>query len=57
MMDQMRLDRPSPACPSSDLPTLTSSVNPIRLKNNPVALSQEAIAAIYQTIINDRRVQ
>lgn len=36
---------------SSDLQVLTTSVNPIRLKNNPVALDEMAIKEIYERII------
>ena len=35
----------------SDLSLLTSSVNPIRLKNNPVELNKEAINTLYKVII------
>ena len=35
----------------SDITLLSSSVNPIRLKNNPVALDEMAIKKIYERII------
>lgn len=34
-----------------DLETLTQSVNPIRLKNNPVALDSVALRALYERIV------
>lgn len=34
-----------------DLETLSGSVNPVRLKNNPVALSKDALRGLYQTIL------
>ena len=36
-----------------ELETLCSSVNPIRLKNNPVGLSDEAIKELYSAIVRD----
>lgn len=39
--------RPRP----EDLTTLTHSVNPVRLKNNPVRLSEEALGALYRQIM------
>lgn len=36
-----------------DLEILSSSVNPIRLKNNPVELDHEAISGLYQRILTD----
>ena len=34
-----------------DLETLTTSVNPVRLKNNPLLLSEEEIRALYREIM------
>lgn len=34
----------------ADIDTLTDSVNPVRLKNNPVGLDAEALRAMYETI-------
>jgi len=35
-----------------DIEVLTQSVNPIRLKNNPVKLSDEAVRTIYREVLN-----
>jgi hypothetical protein len=35
-----------------ELHTLSTSVNPIRLRNNPVELDAEAIMGLYHTIID-----
>lgn len=35
-----------------DIEMLSQSVNPIRLKNNPVKLSDEAIRTIYREVLN-----
>ena len=40
----------------SDLEILSSSVNPIRLKNNPIVLNEQAIQTIYDIIIKDNRI-
>ena len=37
---------------SSDLDVLSSSVNPVRLKNNPIELDYAAIRSLYETIVN-----
>ena len=47
------LDLPRPKCSNSDeeLELLASSVNPVRLKNNPVSISGEIIRHLYETIL------
>ena len=52
MMDQMSLQRPTPKDILSELDLLVYSVNPIRLKNNPIFLSEEVIKEIYSIILN-----
>lgn len=47
------LNLPRPAYRPGDLETLTATVNPVRLKNNPVHLNQAAIERLYSKIIND----
>lgn len=37
-----------------DIRVLAASVNPIRLKNNPVALNEEALAGLYHKILSGR---
>lgn len=36
---------------SEDIPLLTKSVNPIRLKNNPIALSDDVLFGLYTSIV------
>lgn len=50
-MTQLDLRNPSAKDRDSDLSVLTQSVNPVRLKNNPVLLDPTALRALYQTII------
>ena len=38
----------------ADLDVLTSSVHPARLKNNPVALSEEVLRKIYESIVRTK---
>lgn len=51
MMRQMELINPISNNLPSDILLLTSSVNPIRMKNNPVELNEEVIKSIYEIII------
>ena len=51
MMKQMELSNPVSEHLPSDILLLSSSVNPIRLKNNPVGLDEEAIKFLYRKII------
>lgn len=53
MMKDMELFNPTPA-PNRrplDLGVLSSSVNPIRLKNNPIELDNATIRSLYETIV------
>lgn len=54
MMDLMDLRNPEtePGKRSGELDILSRSVNPIRLKNNPVGLDEETIFALYDSIIH-----
>lgn len=47
------LDMPAPVSQNrdKDIEILTSSVNPVRLKNNPIALSTAALHEMYERII------
>ena len=47
MMKQMELSNPVSEHLPSDILLLSSSVNPIRLKNNPIELNEEAIMFLY----------
>lgn len=48
------LEMPFPTLKNpEDMETLVSSVNPVRLKNNPVALDRKAITEIYTHVFKD----
>ncbi len=51
MMHEMELDRPESKNRVDDIKVLSSSVNPVRLKNNPVELDINAITDLYETIV------
>lgn len=51
MMKEMDLSNPVPNNRDEDLNTLSSSVNPVRLKNNPIILEREVIRRLYNCII------
>ena len=51
MLDELGLMRTVKAKNADDLMVLSNSVNPVRLKNNPVGLSNETINTIYSKII------
>lgn len=43
--------KPPPRWDQADIPKLAASVNPVRLKNNPVALDEVALAWLYKEIL------
>ena len=51
MMIDMNMQRPVAVNKEQDLALLVSSVNPIRLKNNPVELTLQVLSNIYNKII------
>lgn len=51
MLSEMDINNPISENRSSDISILSSSVNPIRLKNNPVELDKETIVSIYEAIV------
>lgn len=51
MMEEMQMQQPVSENREADLEVLTTSVNPIRLRNNPVELEREAIEYLYNIII------
>lgn len=51
MLTDMEIQNPVSDSRPSDISILASSVNPVRLKNNPVKLDDEAIYGLYNTII------
>jgi alcohol dehydrogenase class IV len=52
MMKDMELNMPTTVQRKEDLNVLSTSVNPVRLKNNPVLLSRDVIYNIYSVIIS-----
>ena len=55
MINDLALQRPYSNNLVQDSYVLTTSVNPIRLKNNPIRLDEKTIRSIYCNIINDER--
>lgn len=51
MMKDLELMNPKTANRDEDLSMLSSSVNPIRLKNNPIHLDSSAFKSLYETIL------
>lgn len=51
MLTEMEMEKPLSDTFSSDIKVLCSSVNPIRLKNNPIELKKETIFHLYSQII------
>jgi hypothetical protein len=51
VMFTLQLPEPQVAAREAELDTLTASVNPVRLKNNPVPLPEEVIRSLYNKIL------
>lgn len=51
IMDEMQMQNPVSENREQDLKTLVTSVNPVRLKNNPVELDEETIRFLYKVIV------
>ena len=51
MMKEMELGNPVSENREADLETLASSVNLVRLKNNPIILEQDSISSLYSVIV------
>ena len=51
MMDEMEMANPVSANKAEDIELLSQSVNPVRLKNNPVRLEIDAIVSVYTQIL------
>lgn len=51
MMNDMKLTNPVAVEREQELTILSSSVNPIRLKNNPIGLNIETIRDLYESIV------
>lgn len=52
MLVEMEMRQPVARDFVAELDVLSHSVNPVRLKNNPVALDMDAIKQLYQTIVS-----
>ena len=51
MMNEMGMGNPESKNRGEELSILSSSVNPVRLKNNPIELDAVAIAGIYEVVL------
>lgn len=51
MMEKLEMSYPKTENGEADLDVLAASVNPVRLKNNPVALSKEVLRGMYGRIV------
>ena len=51
MMKEMELLRPLAGDRETELDVLSKSVNPVRLKNNPIQIDQEAAKLLYNSIL------
>ena len=53
MMLELEMAHPTaePSHRTSDIELLSTSVNPVRLKNNPIELNEETIHALYEVIV------
>lgn len=51
MMQEMQLPNPVALHRTEEMTILTTSVNPVRLKNNPIELTPEAIVFIYNSLL------
>ena len=52
MMAEMELPNPVADDRESELKALSTSVNPVRLKNNPVGINEEDALMLYNVIIH-----
>ena len=50
--EELSLERPTLQHPE-ELDVLAGSVNPVRLKNNPVCLNAETLRALYEKILKE----
>lgn len=51
MMEKLKMSAPEATDKDTEIEILVQSVNPVRLKNNPVALSTDILRLMYQNII------
>lgn len=55
MMSDMEISKPNLSNPNEELEILVHSVNPVRLKNNPIELDEQAISSIYKEVLNIKK--
>ncbi len=51
LLEELELDRPRSGDREKEIALLAASVNPVRLKNNPVALSGDVLRNMYERIV------
>ena len=51
LLNQLGMEKPVSSNRDADLEILADSVNPLRLKNNPVAFSRDTLKAMYERIL------
>ena len=51
LLRQLEMEKPVSKNRETDLEILADSVNPLRLKNNPVAFSRDTLKAMYERIL------
>ena len=51
MMNELALANPESTSREQEISLLTTSVNPVRLKNNPVAIDTATARALYEIMI------
>ena len=51
LLHQLEIEQPVSSNRDTDLEILADSVNPLRLKNNPVAFSRDTLKAMYERIL------
>lgn len=52
MIGEMEINNPTSDKRADDLVTLANSVNPIRLKNNPVRVTKDSAMSLYEQVLN-----
>ncbi|MBR5020932.1 MAG: phosphonoacetaldehyde reductase [Oscillospiraceae bacterium] len=53
LLNQLGMEKPVSSNRDADLEILADSVNPLRLKNNPVAFSRDTLKAMYERILSN----
>ena len=54
MRDEMNLKNPVSVNREEELKVLSTSVNPVRLKNNPIVLDNDEIYLLYAKIVKSQ---